>query len=93
MEKKEMSFIEKAKAAAGEISNDINENRAMIVLANDHDSDNLYINMYGKKRMLIETLVCAALDDAVVEEILTSSLEYIKKFKGQNNKYILWKRW
>ena len=86
MEKKEMSFIEKAKAAAGEISKDINENRAMIVLANDHDSDNLYINMDGKQHMLIETLVCAALDDAVVEEILTSSLEYIKKFKGQNNK-------
>ena len=86
MEKKEMSFIEKAKAAAGEISKDINENRAMIVLANDHDSDNLYINMDGKKHMLIETLVFAALDDAVVEEILTSSLEYIKKFKGQNNK-------
>ena len=86
MEKKEMSFIEKAKAAAGEISKDINENRAMIVLANDHDSDNLYINIGGKKHMLIETFVCAALDDAVVEEILTSSLEYIKKFKGQNNK-------
>ena len=86
MEKKEMSFIEKAKAAAGESSKDINENRAMIVLANDYDSYNLYINMDGKKRMLIETLVCAALDDAVVEEILTSSLEYIKKFKGQNNK-------
>ena len=86
MEKKEMSFIEKAKAAAGEISKDINENRAMIVLANDHDSGNLYLNMDGKERMLIETLVCAALDDAVVEEILTSSLEYIKKFKGQNNK-------
>ena len=86
MEKKEMSFIEKAMAAAGEISKDINENCTMIVLANDHDSDNLYINMDGKKHMLIETLVCAALDDAVVEEILTSSLEYIKKFKGQNNK-------
>ena len=86
MEKKEMSFIEKANAAAGEISKDINENRAMIVLANDHDSDNLYINMDGKKHMLIETLVCAALGDAVFEEILTSSLEYIKKFKGQNNK-------
>ena len=85
MEKKEMSFIEKAKAAAGEISKDINENRAMIVLANNHDSGNLYINMDGKKHMLIETLVCAALDD-VVEEILTSSLEYIKKFKWQNNK-------
>ena len=86
MEKKEMSFIEKAKAAAEEISKDINENRAMIVLANDHDSDNLYLNMDGEKHMLIETLVCAALDYAVVEEILTSSLEYIKKFKGQNNK-------
>ena len=86
MEKKEMSFIEKANAAAGEISKEINENRAMIVLANDHDSGNLYINMDGKKHMFIETLVCAALDDAVVEEILTSSLEYIKKFKGQNNK-------
>ena len=86
MEKKEMSFIEKAKAAAGEISKDINENRAMIVLANDHDSDNLYINMDGKKHMLIVTLVCAALGDAVFEEILTSSLEYIKKFNGQNNK-------
>ena len=86
MEKKEMSFIEKAKAAAGEISKEMNENRAMIVLANDYDSYNLYINMYGKKHMLIETLVCAALDDAAVEEILTSSLEYIKKFKGQNNK-------
>ena len=86
MEKKEMSFIEKANAAAGEISKDINENRAMIVLANDHDSDNLYINMDGKKHMLIVTLVYAALGDAVFEEILTSSLEYIKKFKGQNNK-------
>ena len=86
MEKEEMSFIEKANAAAEEISKDINENRAMIVLANDHDSYNLYINMDGKKHMLIETLVCAALGDAVVEEILTSSLEYIKKFKGQNNK-------
>ena len=86
MEKKEMSFIEKAKAAAGEISKDINENRAMIVLAIDHDSDKLSINMYGKKHMLIEILVRAALGDAVVEEILTSSLEYIKKFKGQNNK-------
>ena len=36
--------------------------------------------------MLIETFVCAALDDVVVEEILTSSLEYIKKFKVKNNK-------
>ena len=86
MEKKEMSFIEKAKAAAGEISKDINDNRSMIVLANDHDSDNPYLNMDGKKHMLIETLVCAALGDAVVEEIITSSLEYIKEFKGQNNK-------
>ena len=49
MEKKELSFIEKAKAAAGEICKDINDNRAMIVLANDHDSDNLYLNMEGKK--------------------------------------------
>lgn len=86
MEKMVMSFIEKAKAAAGEICKDINENRAMIVLANDHDSDNLYINMDGRKHMLIETLVCAALDDVFVEEILTSSLEYIKKFKVKNNK-------
>ena len=83
MEKKEMSFIEKATAAAGEISKDINDNRAMIVLANDYDSDNLYLNMEGKKHMLIETLVCAALDDVVVEEILTSSLEIIKEYKNK----------
>ena len=83
MEKKEMSFIEKATAAAGEISKDINDNRAMIVLANDYDSYNLYLNMEGKKHMLIETLVCAALDDVVVEEILTSSLEIIKEYKNK----------
>ena len=83
MEKKEMSFIEKAKAAAGEISKDVNENRAMIVLASDHDSDNLYLNMEGKENMLIETLVCAALDDVVVEKILTSSLELIKEYKNK----------
>ena len=86
MEKKEMSFIEKAKAAAGEISKDINENRAMIVLAGDHDCDKFYLNTEGKKHMLIETLVCAALGDDVVEEILTSSLELIKDFKVENNK-------
>lgn len=86
MEKKEMGFIEKAKAAAEEICKYINDNRAIIVLANDHDSDNLYLNMEGKKRMLIETLVCAALDDVVVEDILTSSLEHIKKFKVKNKK-------
>ena len=83
MEKKEMNFIEKAKAAAGEICKDINDNRAIIVLANDHDSENFYINMEGKERMLIETLVCAALDDVVVEEILTSSLEIIKEYKNK----------
>ena len=83
MEKKEMSFIEKAKAAAGEICKDINDNRAIIVFANDHDSENLYINMEGKKRMLIETLVCAALGDVFVEEILTSSLELIKEYKNK----------
>ena len=83
MEKKEMSFIEKAKAAAGEICKDINDNRAVIVLANDHDSDNLYLNMEGKKQILIETLVCAALDDVVVEDILTSSLELIKEYKNK----------
>ena len=86
MEKKEMSFIEKAKAAAGEICKDINDNRTLIVLAKDHDSDNLYLNMYGKNHMLIETLVCAALGNVVVEEILTSSLELIKEFKVENNK-------
>ena len=78
-----MSVIEKATAAAGEISKDNNDNRAMIVLANDYDSDNLYLNMEGKKHMLIETLVCAALDDVVVEEILTSSLEIIKEYKNK----------
>ena len=83
MGKKEMSFIEKATAAAGEISKDINDNRAMIVLANDYDSYNLYLNMEGKKHMLIETLVCAALDDVFVEEILTSSLEIIKEYKNK----------
>lgn len=86
MEKKELSFIEKAKAAAGEISKDINENRAMIVLANDDDIDNLYLNMEGKKHMLVELLVIAAMDDDVFEEILTSSLEFIKKFKVKNKK-------
>lgn len=83
MEKKEIGFIDNIKAAVGEISKDINENRAMIVLANDHDSDNLYLNMEGKKHMLIETLVCAALDDVVVEDILTSSLELIKEYKNK----------
>lgn len=83
MEKQEMSFVEKAKAAAGEISKDINDNRAIILLANDHDSGNLFLNMKGKKHMLIETLVCAALDDVVVEEILTSSLEFIKEYKNK----------
>lgn len=83
MEKQEMSFVEKAKAAAGEISKDINDNRAIILLANDHDSGNLFLNMKGKKHMLIETLVCAALDDVVVEEILTSSLEIIKEYKNK----------
>ena len=86
MEKKEMSFIEKAKAAAGEICKDINDNRALIVLAKDNDSDNLYLNMYGKNHTLIETLVCAGLGNVVVEEILTSSLELIKEFKVENNK-------
>lgn len=79
--KKEMGFIEKLQAAAREISKDIDDNRAMIVLANDED--NLYINLDGKKHMLIETLVCAALDDVVVEEILTSSLEIIKEYKNK----------
>ena len=83
MEKKEMSFIDNINAAAGEISKDINENRAMIVLANDHDSDNLYINMEGKKHILIETLACAAFVDVAVEEILTSSLELIKEYKNK----------
>ena len=83
MEKKEIGFIDNIKAAVGEISKDINENRAMIVLANDHDSDNLYINMEGKKHMLIETLVCAAFVDVAVEEILTSSLELIKEYKNK----------
>ena len=86
MEKKEMSFIEKAKAAAGEISKEMNENRAIIVLAGDHDCNNLYLNMEGKNHLLIETLVCAALGDDVFEEILTSSLELIKDFKVENNK-------
>ena len=86
MEKKEMSFIEKAKEAAGEICKDINDNRALIVLANDDDSENFYINMEGKKHMLIELLVIAAIDDDIFEEILTSSLEVIKKFKVKNNK-------
>ena len=86
MEKKEMSFIEKAKAAAGEISKEMNENRAIIVLASDHDCDNLYLNMEGKNHILIETLVRAALGNDVVEEILTSSLELIKDFKVENNK-------
>lgn len=81
MEKKEMSFIEKLQAAAREISKDIDDNRAMIVLANDED--NLYINLDGKKHILIETLVRAALDDVVVEEILTSSLEIIKEYKNK----------
>ena len=76
-----MSFIEKLQAAAREISKDIDDNRAMIVLANDED--NLYINLDGKKHILIETLVCAALDDVVVEEILTSSLEIIKEYKNK----------
>lgn len=83
MEKKEMSFIEKAKAAAGEICKDINDNRAIIVLAGDHDSGNIYLNIEGKNHTLIETLVCAALDDAVLEEILTSSLDIIKKYKNK----------
>lgn len=83
MEKIVMSFIEKAKAAAGEICKDINDNRTIIVLASDHDSDNIYINMEGKEHMLIETLVRAALDDAVVEEIITSSLEIIKEYKNK----------
>lgn len=83
MEKKEMSFVEKAKAAAGEICKDINDNRAIIVLAGDHDSGNLYLNVEGKEQMLIETLVCAALDDVVFEEILTSSLELIKEYKNK----------
>lgn len=86
MEKKEMSFIEKAKAAAREISKEMNENRAIIVLASDHDCDNFYLNMEGKNHMLIETLVCAALGDDAFEEILTSSLELIKDFKVENNK-------
>ena len=86
MEKQEMSFIEKAKAAAEEISKDINENRAMIVLANDHDSHKLHLNMVGKKHMLIESLVQAALDDDVFEEILILSLAFIKEFKVKNNK-------
>ena len=83
MEKMVMSFIEKAKAAAREICKDINDNRAIIVLASDHDSEKLYFNMEGGNHMLIETLVCAALDDAVVEEILTSSLELIKEYKNK----------
>lgn len=78
-----MSFIEKAKEAAGEICKDINDNRAIIVLANDHDSDNFYLTMNGKKLMLIETLACAAFGDVVVEEILTSSLELIKEYKNK----------
>ena len=86
MEKKEMSFIEKAKAAAGEICKDINDNRAMIVLAIDDEIDKLYLNIRGGNHMLIELLVLAAMDNDVFEEILTSSLEVIKKFKGQNNK-------
>ena len=86
MEKKEMSFIEKAKAAAGEISKDINENRAMIVLAIDDEIDKLYLNMVGGNNMFIELLVLAAMENDVFEEILTSSLELIKKFKGPNNK-------
>ena len=86
MEKQEMSFIEKAKAAAEEISKDINENRAIIVLANDQDSDDLYLNMVGKRHMLIESLVQAALDNDVFEEILILSLVFIKEFKVKNNK-------
>ena len=86
MENKEMSFIEKAKAAAGEISKDINENRAMIVLAIDDEIDKLYLNMVGGNNMFIELLVLAAMENDVFEEILTSSLELIKKFKGPNNK-------
>ena len=83
MEKKEMSFIEKAKAAAGEISKDINENRAMIVLANDDEIDKLYLNMVGGNNMLIELLVLAAMENDVFEEILTSSLEIIKEYKNK----------
>ena len=83
MEKKEMSFIEKAKAAAGEISKDINENRAMIVLANDDEIAKLYLNMVGGNNMLIELLVLAAMENDVFEEILTSSLEIIKEYKNK----------
>ena len=83
MEKKEMSFIEKAKAAAGEISKDINDNRASIVLAIDDEINKLYINMVGGDNMFIELLVLAAMENDVFGEILTSSLELIKEYKNK----------
>ena len=85
MEKKEMSFTDKFKAAGNELEKEIKDGAAMILIAIDGDGG-IYANILGENRMLSTLLSYAALKSDGFEEIISKSIKALEIYREKYNK-------
>ena len=86
MEKKEMSFKEKAEVAGEELEKEIKDGGAMILIAVDGGEEFIYANVLGESRKLASMLSYAALRLHGFDEIISNSIKAIERIKEINNK-------
>lgn len=86
MEKKEMSFTDKFKAAGNELEKEIKNGAAMILIAIDGDGEGIYANILGENRMLSTLLSYAAIESDGFEEIIRKSIKALEIYREKYNK-------
>ena len=85
MEKKEMSFSDKFKAAGDELEKEIKDGRAMILIATD-GCDVQYGNIIGSNRSLTVILAYAALKADGFDEVLVNAVKALEIYREKHNK-------
>ena len=85
MEKKEMSFSDKFKAAGDELEKEIKDGCAMILIATD-GGDAQYGNIMGSRSSLSALLAFASLKADGFDEVLVNAVKALEIYREKHNK-------